>query len=123
MSMTSRWEIFPDDLGATTDFYVRVLGFEIVKDERDTDAPYLSLQRGQARIGAAQRPPQCDASSRQPPVGVELVLEVNDVDEERMRILDAGWPLREDVAERPWGQTDLRVVDPSGYYLRITNRG
>jgi len=51
------------------------------------------------------------------------VLEVNDVDEERMRILDAGWPLREDVAERPGGQTDLRVVDPSGYYLRITNRG
>jgi len=58
MSMTSRWEIFPDDLGAAAEFYVRVLGFEIVKDERDTDAPYLSLQRGQARIGAAQRPPQ-----------------------------------------------------------------
>ncbi len=51
------------------------------------------------------------------------MLEVNDVDEERTRILAAGWPLREDVAERPWGLSDLRVVDPSGYYLRITNRG
>jgi lactoylglutathione lyase len=53
---------------------------------------------------------------------VELVLEVDDVAGERDRVLAAGWPLEEDLQERPWGLTDFRILDPAGYYLRITDR-
>ena len=24
---------------------------------------------------------------------------------------------------RPWGQTDFRLIDPDGYYLRVTSTG
>ena len=55
------------------------------------------------------------------PAGVtELVLEVDDVAAERDRVVAAGWPLEEDLRRRPWGLTDFRVLDPAGYYLRIT---
>jgi uncharacterized glyoxalase superfamily protein PhnB len=52
---------------------------------------------------------------------VELVLEVDDLEAEHQRVR-AAWPLEEDLQERPWGLRDFRVLDPSGYYLRITNR-
>jgi lactoylglutathione lyase len=50
---------------------------------------------------------------------VEIVLEVADVASERDRVVAAGWPLDEDLRERPWGLADFRILDPSGYYLRI----
>ena len=53
--MTLRFEIFPDDLDVIADFYQRVLGFSLVTDQRHTPAPYLSLQRGTVRVGAARR--------------------------------------------------------------------
>jgi hypothetical protein len=53
---------------------------------------------------------------------VELVLEVDDVMAERDRVITAGWPLAEDLQDRPWGLTDFRLLDPAGYYLRITGR-
>jgi hypothetical protein len=53
---------------------------------------------------------------------VELVLEVDDLGAEHDRVRASGWPLAEDLHERPWGLTDFRVLDPSGYYLRITDR-
>jgi uncharacterized glyoxalase superfamily protein PhnB len=53
---------------------------------------------------------------------VELVLEVDDVAGERALVAAAGWPLEQDLQDRAWGLTDFRVVDPAGYYLRITSR-
>jgi lactoylglutathione lyase len=61
-------------------------------------------------------------TERLPPTGVELVLEVDDVVDERDRVAGAGWPIKEDLQDRPWGLTDFRILDPAGYYLRITNR-
>jgi lactoylglutathione lyase len=53
-------------------------------------------------------------------VGVEIVLEVDDLEVERNRVESAGWPVLEDLTTRPWGLTDFRLLDPSGYYIRIT---
>ena len=123
MEMTLRFEIFPDDLDATVDFYLRVLRFRLIADRRDEPSPYVSLQRGSVRVGAARRAVVPDArAARRPPAGVELVLEVDDVVAERDQITAAGWPITEDLRDRPWGLRDFRVLDPAGYYLRITDR-
>jgi uncharacterized glyoxalase superfamily protein PhnB len=53
---------------------------------------------------------------------VEIVLEVDDLAAERDRVSRAGWPVADEVALQPWGLRDFRLVDPSGYYLRITAR-
>lgn len=60
------------------------------------------------------------ASYRQPNKGVEIVFEVDDLDEERDFIVDKDWPLEADIKSQPWGLRDFRLVDPDGYYLRIT---
>lgn len=116
-----RCEVFSADLDATLSFYVEVLGFRVARDERSAVSPYVALVRGQARVGAASRPPVDDTGPRRPPVGVELVLEVDDVDLERARVDAAGWPVVDDLQPRPWGLRDFRVLDPDGYYWRITS--
>jgi lactoylglutathione lyase len=122
MRMTMRFEIFPDDLDAIVDFYTRVLLFRLVTDQRGEPDPYVSLQRDDVRVGAARRAVPDARAGRLPPAGVELVLEVDDVAAERDLVIAAGWPLVEDLRDRPWGLTDFRILDPAGYYLRITDR-
>lgn len=122
MEMTLRCEIFPDDLDAVVDFYTRVLRFEITKDQRDLPAAYVALRCGNVLIGALRREATGARAARLPPLGVELVLEVDDVAAERDRVIAAGWPIAEELRDRPWGLTDFRIIDPAGYYLRITDR-
>ena len=122
VEMTLRFEIFPDDLDATVDFYMRVLGFRLTADRRDQRDQYVSLQRGGVHVGAARSVVLDVRAARLPPAGVELVLEVDDVVAERDRVTAAGWPLAEDLQDRPWGMKDFRILDPAGYYLRITDR-
>jgi len=119
---TLRLEIFPADLNATVRFYVDLLGFTLVTDRRGDEQPYLALERDAVRIGAAARPGEGNRAWRRPPIGVEIVLEVDYLHAERDRIRHAGWPIEEDIVRRPWGLQDFRVTDPDGYYLRITHR-
>jgi len=120
--MNLRFEIFTSDLDATADFYGRVLGFSIVADRRADSPPYLSMHRDGVRIGASRRDDAEERTHRRPPTGVEIVLEVDDVTAELRRVQTAGWPITEPVQLRPWGLRDFRVLDPSGYYLRISDR-
>ncbi len=122
MGMSLRCEIFPDDLDATVQFYVDVLGFTVVRDGRDSDSPYVAFERDHVRLGAASRQAVADPDARRPPTGVELVLEVDDLAAARARVVGAGWPLDEDVTVQPWGVADFRLIDPAGYYLRLTER-
>jgi predicted enzyme related to lactoylglutathione lyase len=122
VSMTLRFEIFPSDLDATADFYGRVVGFSIVAGRRADSPPYLSMQRDEIRVGASRRDDAQGPTHRRPPTGVEIVLEVDDVTAELHRAQTAGWPITEPVQLRPWGLRDFRVLDPSGYYLRISDR-
>lgn len=117
-----RIEIFPRDLDRFVDFYVRVLRFDLVVDRRDEEHPYAAVRRGLVRIGASPALRAADPLQRSVPTGVEVVIEVDDLAGEREAILAAGYPLAEDIRERPWGLRDLRVFDPDGYYLRFTTR-
>ena len=121
MPAALRCELFPSDIDVAVAFYEEVLAFHVVRDDRDTGAPYVALERGGVRLGLAQRPDVPDRGQRRPPVGVELVVEVDDVDADRDRVLSAGWPLAEDLTVRPWGLTDFRLLDPDGYYWRVTS--
>jgi lactoylglutathione lyase len=121
MDLTLRFEIFTADLDATVDFYQRVLGFQLTDDRRDQD-DYVALRRGAVRVGAVREAVPDEPAARRPPTGVELVLEVDDVAAERDRVGAAGWPLDDDLRDQSWGLRDFRILDPDGYYLRITNR-
>jgi len=75
----------------------------VTKDQRHEPDAYVSMQRGAVQVGAARRSVPDARAARLPPAGVELVLEVDDVVGERDRVVAAGWPLEQDLQDRPWG--------------------
>ena len=125
--MELRLELFVEDMDAAIDFYARVVGFELVRNE---PGHYASLRNGDVILGlgpVSKLPSEGgyftrDMAEQRRGLGVEIVLEVGDVDAWHRRVLTSGHPVFEPLQERPWGLRDFRIVDPDGYYLRITSR-
>lgn len=120
MTASLRMEIFPADRLASVAFYVEVLRFEAPESGQED---YTSLRRGTVTIGVSPRPDDVDPAGRRPPTGVEIVLEVDDLDAEWDHVRATGWPVDEGLTARPWGLRDFRVLDPDGYYWRVTELG
>jgi catechol 2,3-dioxygenase-like lactoylglutathione lyase family enzyme len=124
--MTLRLELFVTDMDKAVDFYTKVLGFERLKGEPD----YVPVRSGSVVIGLGPSSkltkshyfnPELQTSRRG--LGAEIVLEVDDVQTFFEKVKASGYkrnlsPLR----KQSWGATDFRIVDPDGYYLRITSR-
>ena len=121
-----RFELFVDDVERSLAFYAAALGLQ-------PPAGYLPVSAGRLRIGLQRRSalpaehhfrPAHFAGPRG--VGVEIVVEVDDVDAAFARARDAavshGGQV-EPLAARPWGQADFRLIDPDGYYVRVTSTG
>ncbi len=118
--MHLRLEIFPKDIDLFLDFYTRVLRFSVDRDESDITPRYATVHRSTVHIGALQSTVPVVEECRNPPMGVEIVLEVDDLEFESNEIVSRGWPLETNIVLRPWGLKDFRVRDPDGYYLRFT---
>ena len=124
--MTLRLELFVDDLDVAIAFYSRVLGFQPIRKEAD----YASLRNGAVILGlgpTAKLPATGGYFTQvrlqgQRGVGVEIVLEVDDVHAAYQQVLAAGASIVDPLVAQPWGLTDFRLTDPDGYYLRITSK-
>jgi lactoylglutathione lyase len=119
-----RMELFVENLQRAAAFYTEVLGFEMGKESED----YISVRRGNAIIGLGLVEKLADSHYLKPKaderkgVGVEIVLEVDGLEETYQNIVNLNYPIHTELANRPWGSTDFRIVDPDGYYIRITGR-
>lgn len=120
-----RIELFVADIERSAAFYERVLGF--VRERESAD--YVAMRRGTAVIGIgaiaglpARHYFRTETSGGTPGIGVELVIEVDDIDAAHRAVIDAGHALLTPLGARSWGSTDFRLADPDGYYLRITSR-
>ncbi|KAK5091495.1 hypothetical protein LTS08_005255 [Lithohypha guttulata] len=105
---TLRIELFPKSLPSAIGFYTRVLGFQVLRHEPNKDDPtsttgYAHLGLDTIQLGLstkrsdeypdAARKPENRAQFRAWPTGVEIVIEVNDLQAEHDRVKRAGWPL------------------------------
>jgi len=125
LTMTFKLELFVADLSVSAEFYRRVLGFSLGEPHPDG---YTPMSNGGVRIAlnrlsglAADHPIQL-AQGERPGRGVELVLEVDDVNAMYRQVCTQGWPLSSQLQRQHWGATDFRIRDPDGYYWRITSR-
>jgi lactoylglutathione lyase len=122
-----RLELFALDMEASIAFYTRVLGFELARHE---PGDYASLRLGDVVLGigpVAKLPEKGgyfgrDMATLRRGLGVEIVIEVDDVEGCHERVADSGHPILEPLRDRPWGLRDFRISDPDGYYLRVTSR-
>ncbi len=124
-----RFELFVTDVATTVGFYQATLGLE--PPESWSPDGYVPLRSGVATIGV-QGPQNLHAGHHFSPerlagprgVGVEIVLEVDDVDalyREASSHADALGGVCEPLKARPWGTRDFRLVDPDGYYVRVSS--
>lgn len=123
--LTLRLELFVDDITASLDFYCRVLGFEQVTP---CSLGYTPLKKGLVRVALNLRaelpedhPIQRTAAERLGG-GVEIVLEVDDIDAVYRHVVAEQWPRSAELTRRAWELTDFRITDPDGYYWRVTSR-
>jgi lactoylglutathione lyase len=61
--------------------------------------PGATVRAGENIGSAVRSAPPATQATRQPPAGLELVLEVDDVDAEHDRVVAAGWPLDADLGD------------------------
>jgi lactoylglutathione lyase len=126
--MRLRMELFVDDLDVGVAFYVDVLGFQVMRRAED----YVSLRRGAVvlGLGPVAKLPEDDGPgftrrrlAADKGAGVEIVLELDDLAQlsELHDRCQAGRVVVDALQRRPWGLSDFRVVDPDGYYLRLTH--
>lgn len=122
--MRLQLEFFVDDIERSLAFYTEVLGFQIRAQGEDG---YIALARGDATISLNKRsslPIDHPVQARPgEPLGrgVEVVLYVEDVHATYEGVVASGWPRSSELSLWPWGEQDFRVLDPDGYYLRISN--
>lgn len=112
------------DLPRAVQFYMRTLGFQQVAEHPG----YVLLHRGSLVLGLKVddllwHPALANHPPNELPrgVGVELVLEVSDIDEFHTAMENASVSILEPLREQPWGARDFRLLDPDGYYWRITS--
>jgi lactoylglutathione lyase len=126
-----RFELFVEDVERSLAFYAATLGLQPAAgyDPRG----YVPVSAGQVRIGLQRRTALPAGHHFRPShftgprgVGVEIVVEVDDVAAAFTRARDTavnhGGQI-EPLAARSWGQTDFRLIDPDGYYVRVTSAG
>lgn len=125
-----RFELFVDDVEASVRFYGATI--KLAPPETWSPDGYVPLRAGAVTIGI-QRYTNLPVEHHFSPerlagprgVGLEIVVDVDDVDRayalaslEAERHRGRVEPLR----ERPWGTRDFRLIDPDGYYVRVTSR-
>jgi catechol 2,3-dioxygenase-like lactoylglutathione lyase family enzyme len=97
------------DLAASRAFYVELLGLRVLMEEPG----YLRVGGGGGfHIGMEEDP---DVGSR----GIEVVVEVPDVDAMYRRLLERGITFEAPPADMPWGASHVWLRDPSGYRLSL----
>ena len=123
----ARFELFVSDVERSVTFYQDVLGFTAVRRA----GGYIVLQEGGVLIGleSADALPVDHYIRRQSHfgeprgLGVEIVLECEDIDGLYERVKTALPPdsaVIEPLRGQEWGRRDFRVIDPDGYYVRVT---
>ncbi|SHE65448.1 hypothetical protein SAMN02745157_0644 [Kaistia soli DSM 19436] len=122
--MHLRLELFVDDVPRSLAFYVDVLGFAVAAEG---EGDYVQLHRGAAVLSLNRREglPDDHPVQAAPGIplgkGIEIVLQVDDIVRLHESVRASGWPLAAPLMRRPWDCADFRLVDPDGYYLRLTD--
>ncbi|HEX7247158.1 MAG TPA: VOC family protein [Actinomycetota bacterium] len=103
--------VLVSDLGRSREFYVGALGLEVLLEEPG----YLRVGGGGGfHLGIEQGEPlQVGA------VGIEFVIEVDDVDRRYRELVDAGVEFDGAPEDQEWGARHARFRDPDGYRLSI----
>ncbi|OZU87123.1 hypothetical protein CIL03_18230 [Virgibacillus indicus] len=122
--MNLRLELFVESLEKSVEFYSNVLEFNLPEE---INKSYVSISNGDVVLGLGEMKnlpeshPLKVSHEQQIGLGVEIVMEVDDVKEFYDKVVAIRYPIQTELTKRPWGLEDFRIIDPDGYYIRITS--
>lgn len=115
----SKFELFVTDASESVRFY-EVLGFSVAHAKADG---YSTLRSGSTVVALSPvpwwLPLRLVAFLRHPPIGTEMVLYTDRLEQLREAIIAAGYAPGP-IAMQPWGDRDFRISDPDWYYVRMS---
>jgi len=117
--LDSKFELFVSDVRRSVRFY-EALGFQIAQQN---SGGYTTMQSHSSVVALSPvpfwLPLRWLGFLRRPPLGTEIVLYTDRLEQARSSVEAAGHspgPIR----LQPWGDRDFRVHDPEGYYVRVS---
>ncbi|WP_249598956.1 VOC family protein [Peribacillus frigoritolerans] len=123
--MNLRLELFVESIEKSVGFYRDILEFNAPKEIIHT---YVPVKKGSVTLGLGEmkslpknHPLKVSNNSQQTGLGVEIVLEVEDINGIYNKVVEKGYSIQTKLTKRSWGLEDFRLIDPDGYYLRITS--
>lgn len=115
----SKFELFATNVDESVRFYT-TLGFTVAHRKADG---YTTLRSGSTVIALSPVPSWLPLRwipfLRHPPLGTEIVLYSDRLEELRSALDSAGYAPGE-IKLQAWGDRDFRVTDYEGYYVRVS---
>lgn len=102
------------DLAASVDFYEGKLAMNRVAAWESPEGPGVVLEAGAGRTIELFGPAPGASHEDVLPRGVELVLQVEDVDAWHERLLASGAVIARGLVDNPWGTRSFGIDDPDG---------
>jgi catechol 2,3-dioxygenase-like lactoylglutathione lyase family enzyme len=115
----SKFELFVTNVDESVRFYT-TLGFAVAHSKADG---YTTLRNGSTVIALSPIPAWLPFRwipfLRHPPLGTEIVLYSDRLEELRSALVSAGYAPSE-IELQAWGDRDFRTTDYEGYYVRVS---
>ncbi|MDM5207682.1 VOC family protein [Cytobacillus sp. FSL M8-0252] len=124
--MAFKIELFVIDLHQSIHFYQEILGCSLMKQGENSalfkNEDTFLLLTGESILDEDHYFRKRNLANKG--VGVELILSVDDVNDHYEQITKVAPKVIESpIKHQSWGATDFRVIDPDGYYIRVTSKG
>lgn len=112
-------ELYVSDISKSLDFY-KSLGFEIRYDRPQSKFAFIEMEGSQIMLCEINGTWEVGELSRPFGRGINLQMEVENVDELYRKVVTAKYPLFEEVADKTeYGNREFLIQDPDGYLLRF----
>lgn len=124
MSVLFRVELYVQEIEESIKFYQDVIGLELYgRNERSARFNYdcFSLLLTSETILDDRHFFKKKGKSKVKGNGFEFIIVVDELEEIYERCLALSYPIEVEVEKYPWGMRGFKIVDPDGYFLRITS--
>ncbi|RJF98103.1 VOC family protein [Noviherbaspirillum saxi] len=115
--------VITEKVQESKDFYVRLLGCDVIYEGEDSWV--VLLQLGSSEIGFMKPGLESQAAVFRPAFqgqGMWFAVDVDDVEKEYRRVRELGFPIEVALRDEPWGDRHFVVVDPNGIGVDIVQR-
>lgn len=125
MNVLFRVELYVKDIEASLKFYQNIIGLELFgRNERCGRFNYdcFSLLITSEKTLDKDHFFKSSAKSDVKGNGFEFIIVVDELEKVYKRCLENNYPIEVAVEKYPWDLRGFKIVDPDGYFLRITSK-